>query len=78
MEESRKEVLKLYRQIMLWIPNQQVDWEIFDVPIDQMKENVAAEFRKNAHITNHRVVDKLRIKAGQVKTTFEINLLSFM
>merc|ERR1711862_688811 len=70
LEESRKETIKLYRQIMLWIPNMQVDWEVFDVPIDRMKERVAEESRKNAHITNHRVADKLRIKAGQALTEY--------
>merc|ERR1719357_1857263 len=29
-----------------------------------MKERIGDEFRKNKHITNHQIVDKLRIKAG--------------
>lgn len=65
LEESRKEILVLYKQIMRWIPNMQVDWEIFDVPIDRMKERVGEEFRKNKHVTNHQICDKLRIKAHQ-------------
>ena len=55
----------------------QVDWEVFDVPIDRMRERVADEFRKNKHVTNHKIIDKLRIKAGQVTSTFSFLLSVF-
>jgi len=64
LEESREEVLKLYRTISMWIPNLHVNYETFDTPIERMKERVAEEFRKNKHINNHQIADKLRIKAG--------------
>mmetsp|Transcript_62286 Transcript_62286/g.76296 ORF Transcript_62286/g.76296 Transcript_62286/m.76296 type:complete len:188 (-) Transcript_62286:1175-1738(-) len=62
LDQSRREVLRLYRKICNKIPELLTVYDAWHVSTQNARDKVKAEFRKNAHIRDVRVIDKLRIK----------------
>merc|ERR1719410_1032508 len=65
LSQSRTEVTRLYRKILRGLPQTLTDYNAWHIPVRKAEKRVAAEFRKNAHVRDTRVIDKLRIKAEQ-------------
>lgn len=65
MAQSRIEVTRLYRKILRRLPDTLTDYNMWHISMTNATKKVAAEFRKNAHVRDTRVIDKLRIKAEQ-------------
>eukprot|EP01083_Nonionella_stella_P241436 843143_1 len=65
LAQSRIEVMRLYRKIVRGLPQTLTDYGAWHISVKKATGRVATEFRKNAHVRDTRVIDKLRIKAEQ-------------
>jgi len=72
LSQSRIEVTRLYRKILRTLPTTLTDYEAWHITLDAATKRVAQEFRKNAHVRDTRVIDKLRIKAEQEYQSYGI------
>lgn len=72
MDQSRHEVIKFYRKVMRLLPGILMDYSAWHVSCKQARVRVALEFRKNSHIRDSRVVDKLRIKGEQEIQSYKL------
>mmetsp|Transcript_51551 Transcript_51551/g.85412 ORF Transcript_51551/g.85412 Transcript_51551/m.85412 type:complete len:241 (+) Transcript_51551:34-756(+) len=65
LAQSRMEVTRLYRKILRRIPHMLQDYNAWHVSVKHANKRISEEFRKNAHVRDIRVIDKLRTKAEQ-------------
>eukprot|EP01083_Nonionella_stella_P204936 746743_1 len=65
LAQSRIEVTRLYRKCLRQVPGTLTDYNAWHISVERAVKRVGEEFRKNAHVRDTRVIDKLRIKAEQ-------------
>merc|ERR1712087_599216 len=59
LAQSRIEVTRLYRKLLRNLPTTLTDYNAWHIPLEHAVNRIATEFRKNAHVRDTRVIDKL-------------------
>ena len=63
LEEARQRVFEFFRSACRSLPTVMEVYNLYDVAtISQLRSTIAAEIRKNDHITNPKVIDMLLFK----------------
>ncbi|KAL1802689.1 hypothetical protein DCAR_0934287 [Daucus carota subsp. sativus] len=63
LEEARTRTFEFFKSACRSIPTVMEIYNLYDVVTpSQLRSNIAAQFRKNAHITNTKVIDMLLFK----------------
>ncbi|KAG6473899.1 NADH dehydrogenase [ubiquinone] 1 alpha subcomplex subunit 6-like [Zingiber officinale] len=66
MEEARKRTINFFKTACRSLPTIMEIYNLDDlVTTSQIRSTISAEIRKNAHITNHKVIDLLLLKATE-------------